>query len=339
MTLPISPAVLASRPRTSAGGGTLICVTEPRPVFSPGQERRVVQIVVAGAMGRMHREHSVLLPPPRCTAARRAALADFTAAISATVAAVLAVDPGARVLPSAGQSERSGWRRTRGQVLPARGVAELRALGQALEESVTLTGDERLCRDIAEFPWAVVSGIGPAPVTVCSDASWSTSRRASRVGEKCFGWVTDSGDAGSGRLPHCPSSRAEYQGIVKALTAVVRRHPGRPVVLLCDSRPALALLRRQGTGREELDRRLIDGSIRTRWVKGHSGVALNDAADRLCLGTRRILEWSDGADPESRLAELRATVTRELAARLLAGDDAAGVTLTPGTDTEQALAG
>ena len=88
MTLPISPAVLASRPRTSAGGGTLICVTEPRPVFSPGQERRVVQIVVAGAMGRMHREHSVLLPPPRCTAARRAALADFTAAISATVAAV-----------------------------------------------------------------------------------------------------------------------------------------------------------------------------------------------------------------------------------------------------------
>lgn len=66
---------------------------------------------------------------------------------------------------------------------------------------------------------------------------------------------------------------------------------------------------------------------------------INNAADRLCLGTRRILEWSDGADPESRLAELRATVTGELAARFLAGDDAARAMLTPGTDAEQALTG
>lgn len=227
---------------------------------------------MAGAKGRMHREHSVLLSPPRCAAARRAELADFTAAIRATVVAVPAVDPGARVLPFPGQSGRSGWRRMRGQVLPARGVAELCALGLAPENSTTLTGDERLCRDIAEFPWAVVSGIGPAPVTACSDASWSTSRHASRVGEKCFGWVTDTGDAGSVRLPQCPSSRAGYQGIVKALAAVVRRHPGRPVVLLCDSRSALAQLQRQRTGREEVDRRLIDGSICIRWVKGRSGV-------------------------------------------------------------------
>lgn len=326
MTTKITPAQLAARPRPVATG-TMICVTAPRSVPSAAGERLVAHLVVDTATGRMHREYGVTLrwtDPARtrgggARAHRERALRHLGEELSASVAAVLAVDPAARLLPLPAPAARTGWRRTGGSPVPVRGVGGLRGVASALQAAVVLTPEERWFRDLSADHGRTAAGIVPVPVTVCSDASWSASSASAL---RTYGWVTDFGHGGSGLLGPCRGRRtrdraaqAEYQGAVKALTAVVRRHPGRPVELLCDSRDALHLLRTTGSGDERVDQRLADGRIRLRWVKGHTGVPLNEAADRLCLGTRRILE--SGAGCPERLDALRDAVLDDLSRQLL----------------------
>lgn len=137
------------------------------------------------------------------------------------------------------------------------------------------------------------------PLIVASDASMSGCRNRSTSG---WAWIDETGrySAGirRGRSILALELHAMWQGL--------RASPvDRPVVLMTDCRPAIEQLQRvletgvvpDRRGRvgardasEALHRLVLLVGRRhaeVRWVKGHDGHPLNDAADRMALQVRR----------------------------------------------------
>lgn len=155
------------------------------------------------------------------------------------------------------------------------------------------------------------------PVKVATDASLNTSSKQAAIG-----WATDHGDYGSALIKRGTKIHvAEYAALIRGIERVLKRHPGRRVLVYSDSKPAIYLLKRRGVNRQDIDTLLQIGVIRVAWVRGHCGHPLNEAAHRLAVHARRSVEWKIPT-------EHRAQVQRKIVAELweqLAGGGGAGV--------------
>ncbi len=153
---------------------------------------------------------------------------------------------------------------------------------------------------------APVLAAARAPLVIASDAS-----RSRFTGTMTCAWVSEEGRAASFPAPSRARCIAdgEYHALVTAIRQNVSAHPGRRLVVLSDSRPALRRLRTGGTGDAAADRLLCDGVISARWVRGHNGHLLNEIADRLARGLRRSREFRLAVDESARI---RAQILEDL---------------------------
>jgi ribonuclease HI len=153
---------------------------------------------------------------------------------------------------------------------------------------------------------------------VATDASVATSGRY----DAGWAWIDQRGGYGAGTVPAASVLVAELHAVHQALLAGPQ---GRPLVVLTDSRPAVLQVQRVlATGvlpdrRGRADARQAAAALHAvvlllrrtgaelRWVKGHSGHRLNDAADRLAVQTRR----AGGPQP---IEALLARIAREAVA-------------------------
>lgn len=136
-----------------------------------------------------------------------------------------------------------------------------------------------------------------ATLMIATDGSHSKSSSA-------WAWVTSSGRHGSGAGPARNPLCAEILALGEALRAAPRL---RPAVLISDSKWAVsharsvrqdpgcsALMECQGLPAAVLGATQVLIRKRTnvtyRWVRGHAGNPLNEAADRLAVHTRRCHE-------------------------------------------------
>ncbi|MDQ0485529.1 RNase H family protein [Streptomyces cellulosae] len=120
-----------------------------------------------------------------------------------------------------------------------------------------------------------------------------------------YGWAAEDGATGHGDSLASSSGEAEVIGICTAALSLLERHPGQPVVVLCDSVEAVkAVDGVLASGDTEAARRilvfpesreLMDRLVRhrhrmqVRWLKGHVGQELNEAADTLArFAYRRV---------------------------------------------------
>lgn len=127
-------------------------------------------------------------------------------------------------------------------------------------------------------------------VTVATDGARNPS-----TGVAAAGYVTDTG--------LCWAARCQHDGIVEAevmaICMVMEALPLHDLKILTDSRPALRIVKDAMAGKRRSSRlhwmlrRALDhhGGARTvRWVPGHAGHPLNEAADRLVRAERREAE-------------------------------------------------
>ncbi|MFF9092223.1 ribonuclease HI [Streptomyces sp. NPDC014802] len=119
-----------------------------------------------------------------------------------------------------------------------------------------------------------------------------------------YGWAAEDGSTGHGDSFASSSGEAEVIGVCTAALSLMERYQHSPVVLLCDSTEAVAVVDaalRSGdpaAGHRTLlfpeSRQLLDSLVRhrhrvqVRWLKGHIGHDLNETADALArLALRR----------------------------------------------------
>ncbi len=120
-----------------------------------------------------------------------------------------------------------------------------------------------------------------------------------------YGWAAEDGATGYGDSLASSSGEAEIIGICAAALSLLDRHEDVPVVVLCDSIQAvLAVSRVLRTtertviprallfpeGRELMEKLLLHRHrVQVRWLKGHVGHDLNEAADAFAgLALRRV---------------------------------------------------
>ncbi|MCQ4084349.1 hypothetical protein NGB36_28150 [Streptomyces sp. RB6PN25] len=164
----------------------------------------------------------------------------------------------------------------------------------------------------ANIPWAV------------ADAAVNTEESA-----LCgYGWAAADGTAGWGDSLASTSGEAEVIAVCQALLALVDRHPSlQRVLVLCDSIQAVEAVRHAVNGSEPSiiqrtvlfpdGRALLDqlaphrDRIEVRWLKGHIGHDLNEAADALA---RLALHRASGRTPESVARKSAEQITNSLRA-------------------------
>lgn len=157
-------------------------------------------------------------------------------------------------------------------------------------------------RAMREREDAVVRGLGRLQIATdgssangCSAAAWvaADGRHGAR------GWWSRHGSRQANAL------RAEFEAVAAAVDAM---HPSRPLELLVDSSTVVADVRRAIEGLAVRHGAKIPGwtvcalaerDVRVRWVKGHSGHAMNDVADRLAVHARRSAEM--GSKPTAEV--------------------------------------
>ncbi|MDO4244366.1 MAG: ribonuclease H family protein [Actinomyces sp.] len=148
-------------------------------------------------------------------------------------------------------------------------------------------------------------------VTVATDGARNPS-----TGVSAAGYVTDTGLAWA--------ARCQYDGVVEAevtaICMVMEALPLHDLEVLTDSRPALRIVRDALAGRptrfrlHRMLRRALDhhgGATTVRWVPGHAGHPLNEAADRLVRAERREAE---GRAAPGSARRVRANVREDILA-------------------------
>ncbi|WP_329184615.1 RNase H family protein [Actinacidiphila glaucinigra] len=140
-----------------------------------------------------------------------------------------------------------------------------------------------------------------------------------------YGWVAEDGSTGYGDSVASSSGEAEVIGICAAALSLLEHHEDAPVVLLCDSAQAVeavntALHSADPTAAHRTllfpeSRQLMDRLLRhrhrvqVRWLKGHIGHDLNEAADAFAsLALRR----ANGRIPFSAARKEEARILRSL---------------------------
>ncbi len=127
-----------------------------------------------------------------------------------------------------------------------------------------------------------------------------------------WGWVTTSGQCAWGSEPGTTHNRMELTAVLELL----RAHPEEPLLIQADSTYVINVFTewlpqwrernmRTGAGKpvknqdliEQIDKLLAGRDIKWEWVRGHSGHALNETADRLA-GHGATTAWVDARCPK-----------------------------------------
>lgn len=144
-------------------------------------------------------------------------------------------------------------------------------------------------------------------LTVATDASKSSRRRG--VGVACVS------EDGIRQQRVYPRSRSILTGELLAIELAIERFPDRRLHILTDSLRAIAALRMSRSellsrcdgeavlAVDRIRRRIVDGTVRLSWVRGHSGHPLNEIADRLAVAARRNHEANVDADTRRAIAD------------------------------------
>ncbi|MFE1070352.1 RNase H family protein [Streptomyces sp. NPDC058783] len=150
-----------------------------------------------------------------------------------------------------------------------------------------------------EDRYALLTDLPDAAIVAVADAALGDDSAVSG-----YGWAAEDGSTGHGDSLASSSGEAEVIGICAAALSLVERHEEAPVVILCDSTEAVdavnAVLRSAGPAvihrtllfpesRHLMDRLLCHRDrVQVRWLKGHIGHDLNEAADAFArLALRR----------------------------------------------------
>lgn len=128
-------------------------------------------------------------------------------------------------------------------------------------------------------------------LTIATDGSASASSLAS-------GWISDDGRfwAGGHRRDRSRNENALEAEVFAICAAVRSQHPDRRLLVLTDSRAAVALAARAkvsttgGRQIQHLSQALEQRTVDVTWVAGHSGHPLNEAADRMAVYARRCVD-------------------------------------------------
>ncbi|ARD42498.1 RNase H family protein [Actinomyces gaoshouyii] len=160
-------------------------------------------------------------------------------------------------------------------------------------------------------------------ITVATDGSLNPATRAASAG-----FVTDAGYAYARECP-CPSGRI-VDAETTAICMVLRAFPTHDLVVLTDSQAARRIIRQAldtteahpscpTRALENVPYRLRApvrkavaghrGRVEIRWVPGHSGQVLNEAADRLVRAVRRE---SEGSATFRSAERVRRNIRREI---------------------------
>lgn len=149
----------------------------------------------------------------------------------------------------------------------------------------------------------------PLPKRIIAATDGSAGKSARVTG---YGFITDHGHYGHGTSKATTALDAELAGISRVLTETPTTVP---LTVLVDSRQAITIAetlkttppttRRRGASREiqhKLHTRLADRDVTFRWVRGHSGNPLNEAADRLAVLARRSAQMKTPKEVTQQIA-------------------------------------
>ena len=179
--------------------------------------------------------------------------------------------------------------------------SEFTSHGRLARAAGTVARD-RLVLEYGPTVMTAIDGIpddheGMPPLMIATDGSHSRTSSA-------WAWITESGLHGSGAGRTLNPLAAEILAIKHALKHAPKK---RPVILLSDSKWAISHARRvqqdpkcsamlecQGLSLSVLTTTMSlirkRENVTYKWVKGHAGNPLNEAADRLAVHTRRCHE-------------------------------------------------
>lgn len=128
---------------------------------------------------------------------------------------------------------------------------------------------------------------------------WTDGACSGNPGPGGWGWVTPDGEHGSGPEAHTTNQRMEIMAVIDALSTL----PQRPIEVVTDSQYVIngatkwtkgwvtrgwVNSKGQPVANRDLWERLIPltAGVTFRWVKGHAGHELNEAADALAVAAR-----------------------------------------------------
>lgn len=147
-----------------------------------------------------------------------------------------------------------------------------------------------------------MAGFTPAPAVETPTGRpevWTDGACSGNPGPGGWGWITPEGEFGAGPDPATTNQRMEIMAVVDALTTLKMR----PIEVVSDSQYVIngatkwhhgwakkgwTNSKGQPVANRDLWEQLIPllEGVTFRWVKGHAGHALNEAADQLAVGAR-----------------------------------------------------